>query len=237
MHLRLALIFIACVLIGNKSIAQKHQFSVHLNSGFFSFGGASASATSFLNVSDVSSIPSYTNNPYGTKSGFSYGAGIQYQRISREEIIYGIQLGYESLSSRIDLDHAAGEFMWNVDDGKTILANTFVNVFPSLGKRINAGGNIDIDVLLGCDFGFGLASVEQYSVTNDQGLEMSGDYDRDIPTVDFRPRVEMINYFGNFGVSIGYSLGLTNYQAGLDGADREARSRYLRLGLSYRLHE
>lgn len=237
MPIRIVLLFIAVALAGNKGVAQKHQFSIHLNSGFFSFGGASASATSFLNVSDVSSIPSYTNNPYGTKSGFSYGAGIQYQRLSRKEFIYGIQLGYESLSSRIDLDHAAGEFMWNVDDGKTILTNTFVNVFPSFGKRINAGEHVDIDFLLGCDFGFGLSSIEHYSATNDQGLDMSGDFDRDIPTLDFRPRLEMINYYRNFGVSIGYSLGLTNYQAGLDGADREAMSRYLRLGLSYRLHE
>ena len=216
-------------------LAQKGQLSFHLNSGLYSFGGYSATESSFLLISDVSTESSYTNNPYGKNSGASWGFGVQIQRITKRNFIYGIQLGYESLSSKLDLDYAYGEITWFADEGETILTTNFFNIYPSIGQRFKLISGIDTDLLVGFDLGVGVSTKEHYSLTTTQGDEISGTNDRVTPNLDFRPRIELINYYKKFGFTVGYSYGLTNYQPEMNGADKEVYSRYLRLGLCYRL--
>jgi hypothetical protein len=44
-----------------------------------------------------------------------------------------------------------------------------------------------------------------------------------------------VNYYNKFGLTIGYSLGLTNYKStGESGAGMEAFSRMIRFGIAYR---
>ena len=117
-------------------LGQQRQFSFQLNSGLFSFGGSSASETSFFNVGDGNTISGYTNNPYGKNSSFSYGLGVQAQKITPKNFIYGLQLSYESLSSKLTIDNAYGEITWTVEDGETVLTNNFINLFPSVGQRL-----------------------------------------------------------------------------------------------------
>lgn len=229
------LILASLLLTGQFCFGQKREFSFQVNSGLFSFGAKSATNSSYIVLSDVVTVPPYTNSPYGTNSSFSYGVGVRFQQLTRSNFIYGLALSCESLVSKLSIDNAAGLFFMSVQDGKTILSNNFINLFPSIGQRVEIVRGIDSDLLFGFDFGFGLSSKEKYSATLDQGNEISGTNKREIPTVDFRPRIEFINYYKNFGLSIGYSYGLTNYQKGLVGGDREAKSRYLRFGLSYRL--
>lgn len=229
------IIIVILLFSGQLCFGQSKQISFLASSGLFSFGGESASSTSFINISDVGNMPNYTNNPYGSNSSFSYGVGFQLQKLTSNNFIYGLQLSYESLSSKLAIDNAYGEITWGVKNGKTILTNKFINLFPSIGQRIKIFNGFDSDLLFGFDFGIGLSSKEKYSVTSNQGHEISGTNEREIPKIDFRPRIEFINYYKNFGLSIGYSYGLTNYQGGLDGGDRVARARYLRFGLNYRL--
>jgi hypothetical protein len=231
-----AIILLPLLIPGYLCCGQQQQLSFHINSGLFSFGGSSATETSFINVSDVLSEPSYTNNPYGKNSGFSYGIGFQYQKITQKKFIYALQLSYELLSSKLTIDNAYGEITWTVDEGKTILNTNFINLFPSIGQRVKLFEGIDSDFLAGFDFGISLSGKERYSLTTSQGDEMSGTNERDTPGIDFRPRIEFANYYKNFGLSIGYSHGLTNYQAVLDGSDRDVKSRYFRFGFSYRLN-
>jgi hypothetical protein len=227
--------FLILFLTGDFCLGQQRQLSFHFNSGLFSYGGSSASETSFINVSDVSNISSYTNNPYGKNSSFSYGLGVQFQQLTPKNFIYGLQLSYESLSSKLTIDNAYGEITWSVEDGETILTTNFINVFPSIGQRVKLFEEVDTDFLLGFDLGFSISSIEHYRVTTNQGDKISGTNERDAPPIDFRPRLEVINYYKNFGLSVGYSYGLTNHQSDLTGADHEAKSRYFRFGLSYRL--
>ncbi|MEQ8809368.1 MAG: hypothetical protein RIE59_09900 [Imperialibacter sp.] len=229
------LILTILILTGQFCFGQKREFSFQVNSGLFSFGGELASSTSFMNISDVRNISDYTNNPYGSNSSFSYGVGVQFQQLTSNNFIYGLQLSYESLSSKLTIDNAYGEITWSVKDGKTILTNNFINLFPSIGQRFKILNGLESDLLFGFDFGIGLSSIEKYSLTSNQGHGISGTNEREIPNIDFRPRIEFINYYKNFGLSIGYSYGLTNYQSGLDGGDKEAKARYPRFGLNYRL--
>jgi hypothetical protein len=229
------IILLAFLLSGSLCFGQQHQLSFQVSSGLFSFGGSSASETSFLNVSDVTTESGYTNNPYGKNSSFSYGVGIQYLKITPKNFMFGLQLSFESLSSKLTIENAYGEINWTVDEGKTILTSNFINLFPSVGQRVKLFEGVDSDFLAGFDLGIGLSSTERYSLTTSQGNGMSGTNEREAPGIDFRPRIEFVNYYKSFGLSIGYSHGLTNYQAGMDGSNREAKSRYLRFGLSYRL--
>jgi hypothetical protein len=229
-------LFLATLLLTVQfSFGQKKQMTFQFNSGLFSFDGKSATTTSFMNISDVSSISNYTNSPYGKKSGFSYGFGFQFQQVTSKNFIYGLQLSYESLSSKLTIDKAYGEITWTVEDGRTILTSNFINLFPSIGQRVKIFKDVDTDFLFGFDLGMGLSSKEKYSFTSNQGYKITGTNKAELPNLDLRPRIEIINYYKNFGLSVGYSYGLKNYQSGLIGGDREARARYLRFGLNYRL--
>lgn len=227
-------ILILLLVAGPFCTAQERQISFHLNSGLFSFGGFSANESSFVVVSDVGSS-AYTNNPYGKNSSISWGLGAQIQKITKKNFIYGIQLGYESLSSKLAIDYAYHNVTYYIDEGETILTTNFFNIYPSLGQRFKFFKGVDTDLLAGFDFGLGLSTKEHYSLTSTQGDELSGTNDRETPNLDFRPRIEIVNYYKTFGFTIGYSYGLTNYQPEMTGANREVYSRYLRLGLSYRL--
>jgi hypothetical protein len=223
------------LLMSQYGFTQSQQLTAQVSSGLFSFGGKSANNASFMNISDVGSNSSYTNNPYGRKSDFSYGVGLQFQRLTTKKFIYGIQLSYESLSSKLEIDNAYGEITWTVKEGKTVLINKFFNVFPFIGQRVKLVEGIDSDFLLGFDFGIGLSSMEKYSLTTNQGQEISGTHERDLPKVDFRPRIEFVNYYKDFGFSVGYSYGVINYRGDLDGGNRQVNARYLRFGLNYRM--
>jgi hypothetical protein len=235
MHMR-TVILILLLATGPFCLGQKSQLSFHFNSGLFWYGGYSANETSSIHIPDIGSVSPYTNNPYGKNSSFSWGFGTQFQKITNKNFIYGIQLGYESLSSKLDIVTAWGEINWLVEEGKTILTTNFVNIYPSIGQRFKLFDGVDTDLLAGFDFGIGLSTKEHYSLMTSLGNEISGTNDRDTPNLDFRPRIELVNYYKSFGLTIGYSHGLTNYQAEMDGANREVFSRYLRLGLSYRLN-
>ena len=229
------ILFVIFSIYAQCCLGQHREVSFQVNSGLFSFGGASASSTSFINISDVATISDYTNNPYGTNSAFSYGLGVKVQFITPKNLVYGLGLSYESLSSKLRINEAYGEGTWNIDEGKTIFSSDFINLFPAVGRRVKIFDRFDTDFLVGADFGIGLASKEHYSLTTNQGNEISGTNKRELPTLDFRPRIEIISYYKRFGLSIGYSYGLTNYEGDLDGGNREAKSRYLRFGLNYRL--
>ncbi len=87
---RVSFLILSLFLISSLS-AQNTEFTVHLNSGLFSFGGNSATNSSIIIVSDVASVDNYTNNPYGTEKALSYGLAAQAQRITNRNLILGLQ--------------------------------------------------------------------------------------------------------------------------------------------------
>ena len=101
-----------------------------------------------------------------------------------------------------------------------------------MGKRYEILNGILTDIKLGLDFGVCLSIKEEFNLKSIQGDNVSGSLDIDKPQVDYRPRLEVVNYFRKIGLSIGYSYGLTNYKS-LYGSTMDVKSRYFRLGLSY----
>ena len=133
--MRSLLLFILITLLPFMVSGQINEFSIQLSSGLFSFGGSSAESSTGIMLSYGAHLPSYTVNPYGKRSAFSYSFGFQAQRITVSHFIFGIETCYESLSSNVTLNYAPpsglnfGDFV-KVYDGKTILLIQFGKLLP-----------------------------------------------------------------------------------------------------------
>jgi hypothetical protein len=216
--------------------AQSSELTVHVNSGLFSFGGASAEKHSFVSIGSSARPSGGTNNPYGRRSGGSYGIGLQFQRTTSVRFLFGVQIAYESLASRIDIDNVYGKVNWTVEEGSTRLRNQFVNFYPFAGGRLEIIEKLRTDIGLGFDLGLCLSSTEHGKIKISRGEVITTLMERSKPDIDVRPRVQLTNYYGRVGLSLGYALGLTNYTSRMIGANRTNESRYARIGLSYRLY-
>lgn len=228
---------ILVTLFSIKVFGQKTEFSIHATSGLFSFHGASSGSTTFYLLRDRLNLPGYTNNPYGNKSGFSYGFSLNVQRVTKANFIYGIESGYESLKSRIKIQSilADDSNLAVSSDSKTELSNHFLNFHPFVGKRLNLIKNIQSDLILGIDIGIFLKTQEQPNISTSEKTYFSN-YERSKPeNNDYRLRLDMVNYYKRIGITIGYSYGITNYLSGRVGGDPIAFSKMIRLGLVYKI--
>jgi hypothetical protein len=213
---------------------QSNEFSVQLTTGLFSFGGAGSTNSTFI-LMDRDPL-TYTNNPYGNKSGVSYGFGFQVQRITKSNFIFGLQISYESLSSKekVEIGWAIEEFYAAIPNGTLILTNQFINFHPFFGRRIRLLEWIKSDLSLGIDLGSSLTSKEYASGVFMDGHKYSNVRERGKPNLDIRPRMEFTNYYKKIGIGIGYSYGVSNYPI-LTGSQAKAFSKMVRLILIYRI--
>lgn len=213
------------------SKAQQLEVRASLNSGFYSYRGSGAESVSRIN--DVA----YTNNPYGSKGGLSYGLSFNIRQVAKSNFIFGADLGYEMLRSKVKLEYfdvigdIASDFA-----GRTYLNTSFINLFPYLGGRFTVSQQ-HFDLVGGLDVGQVLSSKENgdaKSIDNSQ-FHIQTSVDRKRLKTDLRPRIQLSTDFERTGFYVGYSHGMRNYMAGLDGMTVEAYSRMLRVGLTYRL--
>jgi hypothetical protein len=225
------ILFFFVTLCSLSSRAQQLEIRASLNSGLYAYRGDGAASVSQINST------TYTNNPYGSVGGLSYGLSLNLRKVTRSNFIFGADLGYEMLRSKVKLKYAdvigdiASEF-----EGRTYLNTAFINLFPYLGRRFNINKQ-RFDLIGGVDIGNVLRSTEKgdaKSVDNSQ-FHIQTSVDRKMLKSDFRPRIQLSTDFDKFGVYFGYSLGLRNYTAGLIGTSTDAYSRMWRVGLTYRL--
>lgn len=207
-----------------KVSGQTNEVSAQINSGLFSFGGPSAESSTKVYFGGLGKSLVFFN-PYGRKSGFSYGFAVQSQRITKSSILFGLQTGYESLSSRVAFVNTNGY-------GK--LTYGFLNFHPFFGKRIVLVRGINSDLTLGTDLGICLNSKESAIFTNPEQVISGNSTYSSMKDLDIRPRFEFTNYFKRMGLSIGYSFGLTNYTSGSSGSSQQVFSRMIRIGVTYR---
>lgn len=217
--------------------AQKWEASAQLTTAAFNFRGASAGPESNINLSFPGSGLDYTNNPYGSLPGFSYGGALQLQRVTRGGLLLGLQAGYERLRSRVKLvgTYAPGVYDYlETVEGRTYLNNDFINAHPFVGRRLGLGP-LDVDLTAGADLGILLHSQEEGRATNAAGRVFTTDREREQPGLDVRPRLDLTTYYRHVGLSLGYAHGLTNYRRDWVGGTNEAYSQVWRLGVAYRL--
>ncbi len=217
--------------------AQKIELSIAANSGLFSFAGKSAESTSFIN-SGVDKSLAYTNNPYGTRNGFSYGLSANAKTVIGKGLLLGLDLGYEKLSSETYITHVAyynGTTNSNIEsNGKTNFNLHFLNIHPNFGYRFDAKTTLDLTA--GLDVGLVLNANEKSNARAKDGTDFSVDRERQTIGADIRPRVQLGINLNKFGIYGGYAHGLTNYMKGyIGGGPWEAKSRMIRFGVSYRI--
>lgn len=223
------------------ALGQRTEISVSVNSGFFYYAGSFPVSSTFIN--SYGSTNGYTNNPYGKKLGFSYGISSNIERITTGRWIYGLDLGYERLRSRVLLNEVFSGFFMNNSNpvnnstpvsGKTNLGYGFINVFPFLGHRFNHR-KFSWDLKVGSDLALPISGKEQGKATSQNGTVFTVSR-AGIGVFDIRPRMELSLKIHKLGFYAGYSYGLINYTKGLvGGGPYTTYSRYIRLGASYTL--
>ena len=216
--------------------SQNTEYSLRFNSGLFSFSGQSAEASTFINYNSDRN-DGYTNNPYGSKSGLSYGISGNISRITKNNIIFGIDLGYELLRSKIEIDRVS-EYNGTINqmieaNGKTYLNNSFINILPTIGYRFSES-KLTFDLSGGIDFAYCLGATEKGSATSTTREHITK---RDRKTIDteFRPRIQIGIYKRKIGIYLGYSKGLKNYKSEYVGGVNEAFGNIFRFGIKYRI--
>ena len=215
------------------SYGQKSELTADVYSGLFFFRGNGSTARSVINEEHAPNLPSFTANPYGSTSGFSYAVELQWQRVSRDNNLYGLGAGFEELTSKVTIDQLnVSNTLSVLVNGNTRLENDFITVHPFLGHRFLLG-KVRLDGLAGLDAGFCLSSRETGKISSAPETRLKDIVNRPQPLVDVRPRAQLIAALDRWGLSAGYSMGLTNYQQEGNG---KAYSNFIRLGVTYRLH-
>ncbi|MBG8555333.1 hypothetical protein [Hymenobacter guriensis] len=215
--------------------AQQVEWSGQLTTGVAAFRGASAESSSAINVNDSSPEASYTNNPYGSRWGLSYGAAVQGQFVGRRGLLLGAQLGYDLLRPAVRITSVNTVLRpTNTVEGKAHLNNQFVGLNPYLGQRLRMG-EVALDVTLGLEIARQLACREKADYTLN-GNDLETDRDRATQFWDNRLRAGLALSRGPVSLTASYAHGLSNYKEGWVGGVNEAYMRVLRLGLAYRFH-
>ncbi len=214
---------------------QSTEYSFHINTGLFSFGGDAATKHSAMVVSDVLTQDNYTLNPYGKEQLFSYGLLVQGNYLTPGQVIFGVQAGYEILRSRVTIDELTGEFPGPPppESGQTTLTHGFVTLYPAVGYRFMFN-EIAVDLSAGPEIGVRINGQERGEVILQNGGVIDTDTERSSPNTDLRIRPSLMVMYKNWGVTAGYSYGLTDYSDDLLQPDGKVFSRYLRFGVAYK---
>jgi hemolysin activation/secretion protein len=235
---RFALIIILSASLFANSFAQKTETRIIFNSGLFSFSGQSAEGATFVNY-NATTKSGYTNNSYGSNKALCYGFSLQRNHITSWNFIFGFDLGYELLRSKILIDEVADyDGTSNINypaTGKAFLNFGFLNFFPHVGFRIKAK-NISFDITGGFELALKLKSWESGGAKASDGTEIvTSTNNAHSNLFDFRRRIQLAVNYKRISPYIGYSVGLVNYSNSSGGAN-DAFARMLRIGIAYKLN-
>jgi hypothetical protein len=236
--MRKVLLLLPGLLILSAAFGQTTELGLSLNSGLFSFAGRSAGPSSFINY-NTPQHAGYTNNPYGSKTGWCDGMSVDLRRVTRRRLLFGVSLGYEVLRSQVSLTGVSvytGTDVYNIGaQGHTDLTSRFINLFPFVGYRFTPG-KMTVDVTGGLDLGHFLSARENGKARDDNGTTYISSWDRKTISTDIRPRLQLSAGYRRAAVYVGYSYGLSNYMKGYVGGPVGAYGRLLRFGVQYRLN-
>ena len=233
MKLKIRLLLL--LFVAYPSFGQKTEMLLGINSGLFSFRGASAEKYSQL---DMARTDGYTNNPFGARNGLSYGISYQLQRVAKNNFIAGISIGYENLRSRTTINTVsvftgtANEI--KVASGRSNLSNQFINGYPYLGYRFIIN-RMAVDLTGGIDLGYLFKANDTGKATDVTGEKYQVSTERNNIKFDVRPRLQISAYHARLGVYGGYSYGLVNYRSGWVGGTNQCHAELIRFGLLYKL--
>jgi hypothetical protein len=223
-------ILLICVTLCN---GQTLEIRPAVYSGLFFFRGSGATSGSTVRVNDVMGY--YNPTSYGKKSDFSYAVELQGQWITKQKHVFGLNIGYESLTSKAAVDSIFGDLPHGSPASGTVsLTNTYLTISPFLGHRFSAGPVL-FDALVGLDFAFNQNAQEEARLVSPLvTYKIKKQFHRN----DLRPRIQVNSYYKRIGLDLGYSRGTQNlyYYDNPYYQHKRAYANFVRLGLSYRLN-
>jgi hypothetical protein len=235
--------------------AQKIELSFQANTGAYHYSGASATAVSFFNQGGATPESYYTSNPYGSKGGFSYGAGVQAQHVSTGGFITGLQAGYDILRSKTDINSVHPFVLYDPNyqtlaaidysipaKGQTYLQNQSINLSPYVGYRFKLK-KIKFDLMPGMDFAFNLSSKEKGTATSDGGTVYKTNIKQPDAPTDIRLKFGIAASYKKWGITAGYAHGITNLDSSANSLNKNytgdnghtLHSELLRFGVTCRI--
>ena len=226
-------------------IAQNIELSVQAYPGLFHYSGNSAVSTSAI-YAGSSPQQNYTNNPYGSKNGFSYGGDVQAQYISKNGFIGGLQAGYEVLRSKVGitgydpvtfyLSPGPNFIPYKIPvKGQTFLQDQDIDLNPYVGYRFLIG-KIKLDLMPGIDLGFDMNSYDKGKATDNVGNVYRTDLKLLNAQTDVRLKLGVAATYKRFGIVAAYAHGLTNlYKVTTVNGSDDAHSELLSFGVTYRI--
>jgi hypothetical protein len=238
-HMQKTLLTLITLLFLTITFGQKTEYRIALNSGLFSLTGRSAVSTSVIDFDNFINS-GYTNNPFGSNVALCYGLSGDIKRVSKKNLVVGVDLGYEYLRSEVLLNEIVFypeiSTMYSAK-GKTFLNYGFINFYPYIGHRFNSK-KFNFDVTGGFDIGYCLKTHEGGNATDSAGTKYTASLDKKRLDTDIRPRIQFSLDYSKVGAYIGYSYGLKNYASGyVDGSEKgECYARIVRFGLTYQVN-
>ncbi len=169
-----------------------------------------------------------------------YGISFNVKRVTKRNFLFGIDLGYETLRSKIIVDMIDGytgnsTYQYSAT-GKTYLNSDFIDLNPFLGYRIHYK-SISFDFAGGLDLACCLKGTENGSATASNGIKYTVSSDSKPANIDIRPRFQFSANYKRFGLYTGFSYGIINYMMWVKGDGIwEAYSRLIRFGVTYKIN-
>jgi hypothetical protein len=229
------------VLTFSQAYSQKTELKISLNTGLFSFTGNAA--TLYTQIYSAQPFFISTINPYGKKSGLSGGLSLNVQRVLKENIIFGMNAGYQSNQSKVLINAVIqGDTTNSVFEnakGQSFVTNSSIMVYPFCGYRFQIN-KFPIDVVGGINLDFINTTKEKGSATDTNNTEYNVAADMKSINLDVSPKIQLATEYKKFGIVVGYSRGLVNYQQGYyanpnDTETKEVYSKNINFGITYRL--
>ncbi|GGH03012.1 hypothetical protein [Mucilaginibacter phyllosphaerae] len=226
--LTIALLFFVTLLF-----AQKTEFSFGGYTTLMHFSGPSATATTILNRGQVD----YTNNPYGSKNGNSFGIFVQGQYIQKNNFIIGLQTGTDVLRSKVNITETTPSSTPYpaYATGTTTVSNQYINLNPFIGFRLEAS-KIQLDLSAGVETAFVTRSYEEGMIYSKNGaVYRTNNNIRNLKT-DNRIKLGLAAYYERVSINASYAHGFSDYAKGMIGAQNSgAYTNVLRFGIGFKI--
>ena len=233
-------IVIGFIVLSIPLFGQRTDFRAVLNGGLFSFGGTGANKGTNAITKQVTK-EAFISIPFGAEKALSYGLSGDIRHVSKHNILSGVDLGVEVLTSKTPIIHiseitSSGGLGDYDATGASYLTHTFVTLNPYMGYRFNAA-KAHIDVTLGIDAAYHIneKATEKGTATIVGGASYSSNSQIKTIQLDVRPKGQISISMNRIGIFGGYSYGISNYQPN-DSWKGTFFSRLIRFGLTYQLN-
>lgn len=221
--------------------SQKTEFSMNIGSGLFFHGGKSAVSRQNITyyIDDFPPFQRYYSNAYGTRPALSLTAGGEVKRISRQGVLFGTGLQYQSLTARsaIDTVFIRGFVQPQdqvLDNGYSQVRNEYVCFSPFVGKRFKLSKWV-CDIQTGIDIALLFKSREKLQMHAD-GSSSTVKREIEKKSTDTRLNLSVSMAYKKMSVQLGYHHGISNIAVYTYGATPlSAYSRFISLSFAYRI--